>query len=131
MFELLLLSLKIQEHCLETPISDRPWSGGLDMATPVTGFVSLQGSISDSTNILCEVTFPARVLKSYSVRKAFFPSTWFHGVVGGGGVRDKYGVGVSTITGTALVGSAPLFHKSHVNCVLSPFQNLLVHLFYY
>ncbi|XP_043738377.1 membrane protein MLC1 isoform X4 [Cervus elaphus] len=26
-----------------------------------------KGSISDSTNILCEVTFPARVLKSYSV----------------------------------------------------------------
>lgn len=75
MFELLLLNLKIQEHHLETPTSGRPWSGGLDMATPVMGFVSLQGSISESTSILYEVTFPARVLKSYSVRKAFFPST--------------------------------------------------------
>ena len=87
-----------------------PWSDGLGMAAPVTGFVSLQGSISESSSVPYEVTFPARVLKSYSVRKAFSPLLcfveWW-----GWGVRDKYGTGMSAATGAVLVGSVPVTLK--------------------
>ena len=85
MFEFLLSSLKIQEHRPETLISNHSWSDGMDMATPVMRFVSLQGSISESSNVVYEVTFPARVLKSYSVRKAFL----FYFVSQSGGLGSR------------------------------------------
>lgn len=47
----------------------------------LTGLASLQGSISDGSNVLEEVPFPARVLKSYSVRKTslLISSHWLGG----------------------------------------------------
>ena len=54
----------------------------MDMATPVMRFVSLQGSISESSNVVYEVTFPARVLKSYSVRKALGERDMFYILIG-------------------------------------------------
>ena len=94
-FELLRWSLKLQERLPDAHVSDHRPSDGLDGRPPLwRGFVSFQGSVSESTNILYEVTFPARVLKSYSVRKAFL-SPYFISLVGG--VLDKYGVGVSLV----------------------------------